>query len=199
MPRAEPFSPIKGRRLSRRDGEPACRVSLWYGCRRHSRPRHGTDHDSKSQPSFPGFCLPARLTSVPTRRASKWLCDREKVRPQSARAAICRRPATTNSPNGALISSPVGVSRLPSVHYAARRLSPLRRCGCRRSSLGRRQTHTDQSIHALPSPLGAAIVMERDGGGISHILGQGFRRGRTCRHLGSETPDARPDRRHRRR
>jgi transposase len=34
--------------------------------------------------------------------------------------------------------------------------------------------------------LGAAIVMERDGGGISHILGQGLRRGRACRHLGLE-------------
>src|SRR5664279_5942597 len=30
----------------------------------------------------------------------------------------------------------MGVSRLPSVHHAARRLSPLWRCGCRRSSLG---------------------------------------------------------------
>jgi hypothetical protein len=27
--------------------------------------------------------------------------------------------------------------------------------------------------------------MERDGGGLSHLLGQGFRRGRTCCHLGS--------------
>src|ERR1017187_3760284 len=65
--------------------------------------------------------------------------------------------------------------------------------------LGRRQTHTNQSLYALPSPLGAAAVMERDGGGLSYILGQGVRRGRTCRHLGSGTPDARPDRRHRRR
>jgi hypothetical protein len=38
--------------------------------------------------------------------------------------------------------------------------------------------------------------MERDGGGLSHILGQGGRRGRTFRHLGSGTPDAPPDRRH---
>src|SRR5207302_8249253 len=37
---------------------------------------------------------------------------------------------------------------------------------------------TDQSIHALPGPLGAATVMERGGGGLSHPLGQGFRRGR---------------------
>jgi hypothetical protein len=114
---------------------------------------------------------------------------------------FCRRPVTTNSPNGALSSSPLGASRLPSesVRYAARRVSPLRRCGCRRSSLGRRQMPTDQSLHALTSPLAAAMVVETDGGGISHILRQGFRRNRTCRHLGSGTPDARPDRRHRRR
>lgn len=33
-----------------------------------------------------------------------------KVRPQSARATICRRPAKTNSLNGALSSFPCGVS-----------------------------------------------------------------------------------------
>src|SRR5437764_4998442 len=43
--------------------------------------------------------------------------------------------------------------------YTMRRVD-CRRCGCRRSSLGRRQTHTDQSLHALPSPLGEATVME---------------------------------------
>src|SRR5213594_1320244 len=43
--------------------------------------------------------------------------------------------------------------------------------------------HTDQSLHALLSPLGAATVMERDGGGLSHFLGQGLRRGGTRRHL----------------
>ena len=31
-------------------------------------------------------------TSVPTRRVSKWPCDRARDRPQPARAAICRRP-----------------------------------------------------------------------------------------------------------
>jgi len=92
--------------------------------------------------------------------AHKLPCDHARVRPQSAHATICRRPVMTNS--------------------------SLRRCGCRRSSLGRRQTHTDQSLHALPSPLGEATVMERDGGGLSHLLGQGHRRGRSCRHLGLE-------------
>src|SRR5262245_11937955 len=42
--------------------------------------------------------------SVPTRRASKRSCDRAKVRQQSARAAICRRPDTINSPSGAYLS-----------------------------------------------------------------------------------------------
>ena len=52
----------------------------------------------------------------------------------------------------------MGVSSLPSVHHAARQLSSLRHCGSRGSSLGRRQAHTDQSLHALLSPLGAANV-----------------------------------------
>jgi transposase len=45
----------------------------------------------------------------------------------------------------------VGLFRSPSVHHAARQLSALRHCGCRRGSLGRWQTHTDQSLHALLS------------------------------------------------
>src|SRR5207253_5336388 len=57
--------------------------------------------------------------------------------------------------------------------YTMRRVNcrRLRHCGYRRSSLGRRQTHTDQSLHALLSPLGAATVVERDDGGLSHLLG----------------------------
>jgi len=42
--------------------------------------------------------------SVPTARASMWSCGRAKVRPQSARAAVCRRPAMTNSRNNVLSS-----------------------------------------------------------------------------------------------
>jgi hypothetical protein len=82
----------------------------------------------------------------------------------------------------------------------------MRRVDCRGCGVvaveevpGATETHPDQSLHALPSPLGAATVMERDGGSLSHILGQGFRRGRTCRDLGSGTLDARSDRRHWRR
>ena len=74
-------------------------------------------------------------TSVPTRRASKWPCDRARVRPLSARAAICRRPVTTNSPNGALSYSPVGV-----LVYTIRRVD-CRRCGVVAVSWKRRRRH----------------------------------------------------------
>src|SRR6476661_7659870 len=50
--------------------------------------------------------------------------------------------------------------------------------------------HTDQSLHALLSPLGATTFRERDGGGLSHLLGQGLRRRGTRRHLRAEAPDA---------
>src|ERR1700722_3863279 len=33
---------------------------LWVEFRCRTPPRHGTDHDLKPLPSFPGFCLPAR-------------------------------------------------------------------------------------------------------------------------------------------
>src|SRR5215469_12867173 len=80
-------------------------------------------------------------------------------------------------------------------------LYTMRRVDCRRCGVvaveevpwGDSKTHTDQSLHALPSPLGEATVMERDGGGLSHLLGQGLRRGRTCRHLGPGAPGAGPD------
>jgi hypothetical protein len=65
-------------------------------------------------------------TSVPTRRVSKWPCDRVTVRPQSARAAICRRPVTTCSPNGALSSFPCGGGVF--LLYTMRRVN-CRRCG----------------------------------------------------------------------
>ena len=45
---------------------------------------------------------------MPTRRASKWPYDRARVRSQSARAAICRRPITISSANGASGSFPYG-------------------------------------------------------------------------------------------
>ncbi len=94
----------------------------------------------------------------------------------------------TGSANGALGSLPCG--GLVFLVYAMRRVN-CHRCGivaCRRSSLERRQTHTDQSLHALLSPLGAATVMERDGGGVSRLLGQGLRRGGAHRRLRAGAP-----------
>src|ERR1041384_452839 len=45
----------------------------------------------------------------------------------------------------------------------------------------------------------AATVMERDGGSLSHLLGQGLRRSGTRRHLWAGAPGARPNRCDRRR
>jgi len=86
-------------------------------------------------------------------------------------------------------------------------LYTMRRVDCRRCGVvtveevpwGDGKRTLTKAYMLFLSPLGAAAVMERDGRGLSHILGQGFRRGRTCRHLGPGTSDARPDRRYRRR
>ena len=125
---------------------------------RRPLPRNGTDHDSKALPSFPRFCLPAR----PPRADKKSI--EVAVRRRKGSAALCSRchlpsPGCDQFANRTLSSSPVEFSRLRSVDHAARQLSPLRHCGGRKSSLGRRQTHIDQSLHALLSPLGAATVM----------------------------------------
>jgi hypothetical protein len=45
-------------------------------------------------------------------------------------------------------------------------------------------------ITIFPGALGATVVVERNGGGLSHILGQSFRRGGTCRHLRTGAPGA---------
>ena len=120
-----------------------------------------------------------------TRRASKSPCGRPRVRRRFARAATNRRPAMTNLPNAAWSSFPSGFFRLPALHHAARQLRPLRRRGRRRGSLERRQTYVDQSLYAVPSPLGEATVMERDGGAF-RTSGKGFRRRRTRCHCGLE-------------
>lgn len=57
---------------------------------------------------FRGLCT-STLTSAPTKRAAKWPYGGARVRLQSARVAIWRRAVTTNSPNGALSSSPWGI------------------------------------------------------------------------------------------
>jgi transposase len=40
--------------------------------------------------------------------------------------------------------------------------------------LGLRQAHSDQSLYAFPSPLGAAALLEKERGGFSDILGKVF-------------------------
>src|SRR5437660_5139409 len=81
------------------------------------------------------------------------------VRPRRGSAAVCSRchlpaPGYDQLAVRRFEFIPLwGVSRLPSLHHAARQLSPLRHCGCRRGSLGRRQTHSDQSLYALLSPM----------------------------------------------
>jgi hypothetical protein len=107
--------------------------------RRRTPPRHGADDELKPLPSFSGFYLPARPLGCRqeehrSRRATAQGFDRSLLALSFAGARL--RPTPERR-----VHSPVGVSRLPSVHHAAGRLSPLRRCGCRRSSLGRRQTH----------------------------------------------------------
>jgi transposase len=102
------------------------------------------------------------------------------VRPRKGSAAVCSRchlpaPGYDKLADRRFECIPLWVfSSSFFLHYAARPLSPLRHCGCRRSSLGRRQTHTDQSLHALLSPLGAATVMERNRPGLPHFLGKVF-------------------------
>jgi transposase len=64
------------------------------------------------------------------------------VRPRKGSAAVCSRCHLPAAGYDQLAERrfefiPLwGFSRLPSVHHAARQLSPLRHCGCRRSSLG---------------------------------------------------------------
>ena len=153
--------------------------------RHHSLPRHGTDHDSKPLPSFPGFCLPARLRadkeSIEVGRATA-----PGFGPQSARAAICRRLVTTNSPNGAWSSFPCG--GLVFLLYT------MRRVDCRRFGVvtveevpwGDGKRTLIKPYMLFLSPLGAAAVMERDGGGLRTSWDKVFGRGRTCRHWGLE-------------
>jgi hypothetical protein len=115
---------------------------------------------------FRGFVY-STPTSAPTKKASKWPYDRARVRPQSARVAIWRRPVTTNSPNGALSSSPCGgfsssfcivcgASTVAAVVLAPSKESP-----------GATANEHYQSSNALPSRLGAAVGVARPCGPAS--------------------------------
>ena len=86
-------------------------------------------------------------------------------------------------------------------------LYTMRRVNCRRCGVvaveevpwGDGKRTLTKAYMFLLSPLGPATVMERDGGGLSHHLGQGLRRGGTRRHLRAGAPGARPNRCDRRR
>src|SRR5262249_39886741 len=106
--------------------------------------------------------------SVPTRNASRWSCDRAKIRQQSVRAATCRHPDTTNSRNDVLSLFLCG-------DFSSFSCMNMRRVDCRRCGVvaveevpwGDGKTHLDQSVHALPSPLGPLPFVERNRGVLS--------------------------------
>src|ERR1019366_1305867 len=151
--------------------------------RRRPLPRHGTDHDSKPLPSFSGIRLPARLFRFRLRKHRNRRASTQgfggglfPLPSAGTRLRSTRRKALRLHPF-------LGVSGLPALRDAARRLSPLRSCGRRGSSLGQRQASVDQCLHAVSGPLGAPPFVERNGRGVPHLLGQGLRRRRTCRHV----------------
>ncbi len=74
---------------------------LYWRLRRHSRPRRGTDHDSKPLLSLPGFCVPVH----PLEHRQKE--HQVAVGPRKGSVAVWRS-VTTKSPNGALSSSLCG-------------------------------------------------------------------------------------------
>jgi hypothetical protein len=82
------------------------------------------------------------------------------VRPRKGSAAVCSRchqpaPGYDQLAERRYDFIPLGVSGLPAVRRAARRLPPLRSCVGRGSSLGQRQASIDQCLHAVSGPLGA--------------------------------------------
>ncbi len=115
--------------------------------------------------------------SVPTRGASKWSCDRAKVRPQSARDAICRRPDTTGSPSG-------GSSFIPLWGFFVFLLYAMRRVDCRRCGVvaveevpwgdGKR---TLTRAYMLFLARWARRLSWKETAVLSHFLGQGVRCG----------------------
>ena len=89
------------------------------------------------------------------------------VRPRKGSPAVCSRCHLTAPGYDQLAEQ--RFEFIPLWGFLVFLLYTMRRVDCRRCGvvaveevpLGRRQTHTDQSLYALPSPLGAAAVMER--------------------------------------
>ena len=158
--------------------------------RRYSPSPHGTDHRPEPLPSFPRLCL----------CAGPFQYQQEDYRGGPATAErfgrICSRchlPAPGYDQLGER-----RFEFIPLWGFFVFLLYTMRRVDCRRCGVvaveevpwGDGKRTLTKSLHALPSALGAATVMEREGGGLSYVLGQGLRRGRTCCHLGSGTPKA---------
>jgi hypothetical protein len=118
--------PDSGQQLIETVGEPTVRGRLVAEVRRHSFQRHGTDHDSKPLPSFPGFCLRARPLQCGQKghrssRATAKGFDRSLLTLQFAGARLqpTRRTALR-------VHSPVGGSRLSQfLPFAGRRCTRL--------------------------------------------------------------------------
>ena len=86
--------PIQGHSLSRREASQPSGAGLWLRFAATRFQRHGTDHDSKPLPSFPGFCLRARPLQCGQKEHRSSRATAKGFDRRSARAAICRRPVT---------------------------------------------------------------------------------------------------------
>src|SRR5689334_19907272 len=127
------------------------------------------------------------------------------VRPRKGSAAVCS-PCHLPAPGYDQLAER-RFEFIPLWGFLVFLLYTTRRVNCRRCGIvaveevpwGDGKRTLDQSLHALLSQSGATTVMERDGGGLSHFLGQGLRRGGTRCHLRAAAPGARPNRCDRRR
>src|SRR5664280_2348900 len=132
-----------------------CSSTVYLGSLRlENRPPHGIDQDSKSLPS------PSRVR-LPTRPLRRRPAKHRSGRPAAGGLGGNRfgvPPAGTGlrspSPAALRVHPPVGLSGVPAVPHAARRVPELRR-GRRGGSLVRWQAPVDSSLHAVSGSLGA--------------------------------------------
>lgn len=121
------------------------------------------------------------------------------VRPRRGSTAVCSRCHLPAPGCGQLAER--RFEFIPLWGFLVFLLYTMRRVNCRRCGIvaveevpwgdGKR---TLTKAYMLFLALGTATVMERDGGGLSHFLGQGIRRRGTRRHLRAGAPSARPNR-----
>jgi hypothetical protein len=167
--------------------------------RRRPLPRHGTDHDSKPLPSFPRFVYQHAHFSADKKSIEV------AVRSRKGSAAVCSRCHLLAPGYHQLAER--RFEFIPLWGFLVFLLYTMRRVNCRRCGIvaveevprGDGKRTLTKAYMLFFSPLGAAIVMERDGGGLAHLLGQGLRCGGTRRHLRAGAPGAWPNRCDRRR